>query len=94
MADHDDQPGFAIDPVTAEAYRADIEAVLPSFGQSTHVLEPGCGSSVFTQFLVAQGLDIIGVDRSEAKLAEARQHLPETSFLAGDFEATEFLMEM
>lgn len=94
MADYDEQPGFAIDPVSAAAYRADIEAVLPSFGYSKRILELGCGSGVFTQFLIAQGMNVVGVDRNETQLTEARQRLPETPFLAGDFEASVFVEQI
>jgi len=94
MGVYDEQPGFAIQPVTSEAYRADIEAVLPSLGHSKRVLELGCGSGVFTQFLVSQGLAVVGVDRNESQLTETRQRLPETTFLAGDFEATEFIEQV
>lgn len=94
MADYDEQPGFAIEPVSAAAYRVDIEAVLPSFGYSKRILELGCGSGVFTQFLIAQGMTVVGVDRNEAQLTEARQRLPETTFLAGDFEASVFVEQI
>lgn len=94
MADYDEQPGFAIEPVSAAAYQVDIEAVLPSFGYSERILELGCGSGVFTQFLIAQGMTVVGVDRNEAQLTEARQRLPETTFLAGDFEASVFVEQI
>ena len=94
MADYDDHPGFVIDSATAEAYRVDIEAVLPSFGYSKRTLELGCGSGVFTQFLTAQGMTVVGVDRNETPLTEARQRLPETTFLAGDFEVAEFVEQI
>jgi ubiquinone/menaquinone biosynthesis C-methylase UbiE len=94
MAAYDTQPGFAIDSATAEAYRTDIESLLPSFAHNWHVLELGCGSGVFTQFLVTQGVTTVGVDRNETQLAEARKRLPETPFIAGDFESAEFVEQM
>jgi ubiquinone/menaquinone biosynthesis C-methylase UbiE len=94
MAAYNDQPGFVIHPATAEAYRADIEAVLPSFSSYKYVLDLGCGSGVFTQFLMAQGLTVTGIDSSETQLAEARQRLPNTPFLLANFEAAEFATQM
>lgn len=85
MADYDKQPGFSISETVADAYRRDIEAVLGSFSQYQTVLEPGCGSGVFTSFLAAQGLSIVGIDRNEAQLKEARERLPEVKFQMVDF---------
>lgn len=68
----------------AEAYKQDIEAVLGSFGQYPTVLEPGCGSGVFTAFLASQGLHVVGIDRNETQLAAARERLPGVEFRLAD----------
>ena len=85
MVDYDNQPGFSINDVVAEAYRQDIETVLGLFSQFQTVLEPGCGSGVFTAFLAAQGLSIVGIDRNAAQLKAARERLPEVEFQMVDF---------
>lgn len=41
MAVYVDHSGFAIDSATAEASRADMEVLLPSFVHNRHVLELG-----------------------------------------------------
>ncbi|MDL1900442.1 class I SAM-dependent methyltransferase [Anaerolineae bacterium CFX9] len=85
MATYDEQPGFFISGAVAEAYKQDIEAALGSFSQYQTVLEVGCGSGVFTAFLAAQGLNIVGIDRNEAQLEVARERLPEVEFQLADF---------
>jgi SAM-dependent methyltransferase len=94
MAVYDDQPGFAIHPMTSDAYQADLEAVLKPLSQVLCVLELGCGSGIFTQFLVTQGVNVVGIDRDEAQLARARQSLPQTAFVEGDFESAEFIKQI
>lgn len=84
MADYDESPGFAITDAVADAYKRDIEAVLGSFSHYQTVLEPGCGSGVFTAFLAAQGWRIVGIDRNEAQLSAARARLPEVEFQLAD----------
>jgi SAM-dependent methyltransferase len=85
MADYDNQPGFSISDAVAEAYRQDIESVLGSFSQYQTTLEPGCGSGIFTAFLAAQGLSIVGIDRNESQLEAAHERLPEVEFQVADF---------
>ncbi|MDJ0757583.1 MAG: class I SAM-dependent methyltransferase [Ardenticatenaceae bacterium] len=84
MAVYDQQPGFALTHKVAEAYKKDIESVLGPFSQYQTVLEPGCGSGVFTAFLASQGLRVVGIDRDEAQLAAARERLPEVEFRLAD----------
>jgi ubiquinone/menaquinone biosynthesis C-methylase UbiE len=93
MAVYDDQPGFVISPDVAVAYKHDIEAVLGSFSQYQSALEPGCGSGIFTAFLAAQGLSIVGIDRSETQLKEARERLPEVEFQLADLAADAMIAE-
>lgn len=86
MAVYDHQPGFVIDSLTSDAYRTDLAVVLEELPARARVLELGCGSGSFTQWLHTNQLDVTGVDRSEAQLAEARQHLPDVPFTLCDIE--------
>lgn len=50
------------------------------------VLDLGCGTGEpFDRFLVDQGLDVTGVDLVEKHIHSAREHVPEASFVQGDF---------
>jgi ubiquinone/menaquinone biosynthesis C-methylase UbiE len=82
MAAYDNDPGFFIDETATAAYRTDL-AVLST---DMLTLELGCGSGVFTRFLHTIGLRVIGVDRSEEQLTEAREHLPDNMLQQGDIE--------
>lgn len=77
MANYDDQPGFVIDAVTAEACKIDLAAVRTGLPTAARALELGCGSGVFTRWLRANGFDATGMDMSTLRLAEARQRLPD-----------------
>lgn len=94
MTTYDNQPGFAIDTNVAEAYQTDIEAITGALSGYGTALEPGCGSAVFTQFLLSHVPTVIGIDRSEDQLAEAQQRLPNTRFIEADFASHQFVTEM
>ena len=49
------------------------------------ILEIGCGTGRHTQRLVAQGNSVVGLDVSDGMLEKAREKLPETKFIHGDF---------
>lgn len=56
------------------------------------VLDAGCGSGVYAAKLIQQGADVIGVDASEAMIAEARELAPDAQFYHGDLaEGLDFL---
>lgn len=54
---------------------------------STHrsVLEAGCGTGFWSQWLVKQGYDVLGIDISEKMVAQAQhKHIANSRFVQGD----------
>jgi SAM-dependent methyltransferase len=51
------------------------------------VLDAACGTGRYSTYLAERGHRVIGVDRSPAMLAKAREKLPESTFRDGDLEA-------
>jgi SAM-dependent methyltransferase len=51
------------------------------------VLELGCGKGRDTAVLQAEGLRVVAIDRSPAALAEARQLVPDATFIESDLRA-------
>jgi SAM-dependent methyltransferase len=51
------------------------------------VLDAACGTGRYSAYLAGRGHRVIGVDRSPAMLAKARQKLPRSEFRDGDLEA-------
>ncbi|MGH6899760.1 MAG: class I SAM-dependent methyltransferase [Geminicoccaceae bacterium] len=51
------------------------------------VLDAACGTGRYSQYLAERGHRVIGVDRSRAMLAKAREKLPRSAFREGDLEA-------
>ncbi len=49
-------------------------------------LDLGCGSGVFTQLLQERGLQVAGLDLSEALVAVGKQRAPHLPFIVGDAE--------
>lgn len=65
--------------VETNAYNADLEmpattALVPDV-DGTRVLDAGCGTGVYTEWLLDRGADVVGVDVSEAMLAHARERV-------------------
>lgn len=85
MADYDHQPGFFISPAVAQAYQRDIEEQIGTFSAYQTVLELGSGSGAFSEFLVHQGLNLLGIDRNPDQLVMARERLPHAQFMQADF---------
>ena len=50
-------------------------------------LDAACGTGRYSQYLAERGHRVIGVDRSVAMLAKAREKLPQCAFREGDLEA-------
>ena len=91
---------------TPEGCRADrlekglLNRLLGYFPAATCLLEVGCGTGHFTRWLQGEGLSAVGLDRSEAMLAQARaldgfplvrgdaHHLP---FADGAFDVVVFV---
>jgi SAM-dependent methyltransferase len=63
--------------------KASLRQLLESFSQARSVLEVGCGTGHFTQWLHEQGLAAVGVDLSAEMLAEA-QRLDGVMLVRGD----------
>jgi len=67
-----------------QAERQLLAWLLSSFPSSRDVLDVGCGTGHFTQWLAASGLCTLGLDRSAAMLAELRKRLPQIAVVQGD----------
>jgi hypothetical protein len=63
-----------------------MRALLDPLPAST-VLDAACGTGRYSQYLAERGHRVIGVDRSGAMLAKAREKLPQCAFHEGDLEA-------
>lgn len=53
------------------------------------VIELGCGPGELARTLAMRGLEVVGVDQSEKKIALARERLPHVRFLASDIRDLE-----
>jgi SAM-dependent methyltransferase len=60
-----------------------LKELLTSFSEAETILDVGCGTGHFTRWFETQGLKAIGLDISQAMLAEARRYFSE-KVLAGD----------
>lgn len=67
-----------------QAERQLLARLLSSLPNSRGVLDVGCGTGHFTQWLAASGLCTLGLDRSAAMLAELHKRLPHIAVLQGD----------
>jgi SAM-dependent methyltransferase len=54
------------------------------------VLDLGCGNGLPTARQLARTFRVTGVDLSEAQIEQARQNVPEATFVVGDLTAVEF----
>jgi SAM-dependent methyltransferase len=66
------------------AERALLERLFASFPTAQSVLEVGCGTGHFTQWLARKGLKVVGLDRAPAMLVELHQRVPELPVILGD----------
>ncbi|ADV68079.1 class I SAM-dependent methyltransferase [Deinococcus maricopensis] len=78
----------------AERTGAPDDAIL-SFARThlpvgARVLDAGCGDGTYAAALHARGLDVQGVDLSEALLVQARARFPEVPFVRAALEALPF----
>ena len=62
-------------------YEPFLASVVPSTGR---VLELGCGTGVYTQWLTNRRLDVVSMDISPRMLALARLRCPSVQFVQGD----------
>lgn len=64
-----------------------LEEVLEG-GPSRRLLDLGCGTGEHARFLAEKGFEVVGVDRSEAQLEEARREArADVRFVGGDLTA-------
>jgi SAM-dependent methyltransferase len=76
-----DQP-LRLFPIEHPAMRMLLDPLPPAL-----VLDAACGTGRYSQYLAERGHRVVGVDRSGAMLAKARDKLPEGDFREGDLEA-------
>ncbi len=70
-------------------YRRIIEACgIARLPRGARVLDAGCGSGAFSQYLLELGLEVTGVDISDGLIRLARENLQAGKFLAGDIFRT------
>src|SRR5205807_8916159 len=55
-----------------------VELLAPKAGE--RVLDLGCGTGALTAEIAARGVEVLGVDRSEEMIAQARKKFPELRF--------------
>jgi SAM-dependent methyltransferase len=67
-----------------EAECALLAWLLAPFADARTVLDVGCGTGHFAAWLRHRALDVIGLDRSPAMLAELRRHHAEIPVVVGD----------
>jgi len=67
-----------------EAERALLAWLLAPFADARSVLDVGCGTGHFAAWLRSRALDVIGLDRSPAMLAELRRHHAGIPVVVGD----------
>lgn len=68
----------------ALAERLLLKWLLSPFLETRTILEIGCGTGHFTDWLAESGFHVVGLDRSPAMIEQARERLPEVTFLQGD----------
>jgi ubiquinone/menaquinone biosynthesis C-methylase UbiE len=66
-----------------------LATLLAGFPDAKNVLDVGCGTGHFTRWFGAQGLDVVGLDRSSAMLSEAAR-LGSRRYVQGDALALPF----
>jgi trans-aconitate methyltransferase len=59
-----------------------IELLNPQPGD--HILDLGCGTGQLTAEIAQSGAEVIGLDKSDEMLAEARKNYPHLAFVSGD----------
>ena len=69
-------------PIEHPAMRMLLDPLPPA-----RALDAACGTGRYSRYLAERGHRVIGVDRSPAMLAKAREKLPGSEFREGDLEA-------
>jgi len=65
-----------------------LELLGPQPGE--RILDLGCGTGQLTAEIAKSGAQVLGIDKSEEMLREARQNYPELTFVQGDATAMRF----
>ncbi|WP_247002372.1 class I SAM-dependent DNA methyltransferase [Halosolutus gelatinilyticus] len=78
-AAYDELADTYADEVRTNPYNADLEfpatsSLVPDV-DGKRVLDAGCGTGAYTEWLLDRGADVVGVDVSEAMLAHARERV-------------------
>lgn len=76
-AAYDELADTYAEDVRTNGYNADIEfpatsGLIPDVS-GMRILDAGCGTGAYTEWLVERGADVVGVDASEAMLEQARE---------------------
>lgn len=71
--------------------RSLLELLAPQPGE--RILDAGCGTGQLTAEVARSGADVVGVDRSENMVQQARHNFPEIRFEVGDLCALNFHRE-
>lgn len=61
-----------------------LEWLLLPFRGARTALEVGCGTGHFTRWLSMSGFRVVGLDRAQEMIEQARRRLPSISFVLGD----------
>lgn len=67
-----------------QAERALLDSFFTAFPSATSVLEVGCGTGHFSDWLASKGLTVFGLDRSPAMLNECRHRFPQLPVMLTD----------
>jgi ubiquinone/menaquinone biosynthesis C-methylase UbiE len=73
-----------------QAEGALLTYLFQALGNASSVLEVGCGTGHFTQWMNRSGITAAGLDRSAAMLQEARTRFPSIPFVLGEAGALPF----
>ena len=68
-----------------------VELLAPQAGE--RILDLGCGTGALTAEIAARGVEVLGVDRSDEMISQARRKFPALKFEAGDARELRFNAE-
>ncbi len=81
-----EQPGFRIDAAGEHAYRVDLEAELGPIAAYQRSIDLGAGTGIFSEFLASTGTAVIGIDRDQSAIEQARLRVPQGRFVVDNIE--------
>src|SRR6516225_6556009 len=74
-----------------EKARGLVELLAPKAGE--RILDLGCGTGALTAEIAARGAEVLGVDRSEEMIAQARKKFPALRFEVMDARELRFKID-